>query len=193
MTYIATGFAEITCEMTIPGDEGPANVVFGVDGTTLGSATNIDAALQAIFPNAGGWREMYNLDVTLTKATTRYRSGVSTVEIVESAYSLAGIRGGGMAPPNVATLITKQTGLAGRKNRGRMYMTPLTDGVISTAGIITPADQALVQAGATQFLADLAASSIPMVILHTSPADTPTPVNSLVVASKVATQRRRLR
>ena len=98
-----------------------------------------------------------------------------------------------MAPPNVATLITKNTSFAGRQNRGRMYMPPLTDGVISTGGIITEADRLLVQGGATQFLADLAASSIPMVILHTDPAVTPTAVNSLSVASKVATQRRRLR
>lgn len=193
MSYIPVGYGEVTAILDIPSDAGPANVVFGVEASALGSAASLDSALQAIFPNAGGWTEMYTGDVTLSKAISRYSPSLGVVEVAETAYSLAGQRGGTMAPPQVSTLIQKKTGLAGKSNRGRMYMTPLADNLIDAGGIITEADRLLVQAGATQFLADLAASSCPMVVLHTTAAGTPTPVVALNVETKVATQRRRLR
>jgi hypothetical protein len=193
MGYIANGHAEVSCQLDIPGDEGPAFVVFGVAGDTLTNAPAIADALETIFAATDGWDEMYTTDTQLSQFTVRYRVDSSTVQIAVRDVAVTGDRGGGQASPQVCTLLTKESGLAGRQNRGRMYMPPLTDSVISTAGIITEADRLLVQAGADAFLTDLAVTGIPMVILHTNPALSPTTVSSMSVQSKVATQRRRLR
>lgn len=193
MGFIAINAAEITCEIEIAGNAGPANVVFGVDGSTLLSAVNIQAALDAVLTNTPGFPQLFATTQTLTNVTTRFRSSPTTVEIAGNVLNTPGVRSGSLCPPNTAVLVRKVTGLAGRINRGRMYLPPPVETVVGNDGLLNPSEVTNYQNGADQFLADLAASSIPMVILHTDPAITPTAVQDLVVENKVATQRRRLR
>lgn len=193
MSFIPTGYYEAAVEIVIPGDAGPAYVVFGGDGSVLGSASNIDLALQAVLVNVGGFISMVPSADSIGDVTVRYTTSPGVTEISESTLAAPGLAGGTPPPPQVCTLIQKVSGLAGRKNRGRMYLPAVDEGQIGTDGIYLAATLGPLQTFATQFLADLSSSSIPMAILHTSPADTPTPVSSLNVSAKVATQRRRLR
>jgi hypothetical protein len=168
-------------------------VVFGVDGSVLGSAVNIDLALQAILPNQPGFRGPLPSSYTIDRSIVRYKNASGATEISETTIGIAGFDTALAPPPQVSLLVQKISGLAGRKNRGRMYFPAPNEAVIDAGGNWIGGSLATWQADMNQFYADLVASSIPMVILHDDPADTPTPVSSLNVSPLVATQRRRLR
>lgn len=109
--------------------------------------------------------------------------------------SIGGTLAVGDRPPvNVAMLIQKRTNLGGRKNRGRMYIPPVTFGEtdISNAGnflgsVITTATTEWDYVLDTEI-----ASGRGMYLLHSAPG-APTPITSLVPQVLAATQRRRLR
>lgn len=193
MAFIPPGFGEVTVEMTIPGDAGPAYTVIGVDNSVLGSASDLDLAFQAILANGPGFQGLLPNTVTISKIIARYSPSLGVVEISESNPNIVGFDGSAPPPPQVATLFQKISGLAGRKNRGRMYLPAIQEGSIDGGGFYSGPALSALQSRSDTFLSDCAGSSVPMVILHTSPADTPTPVVSLNAQSKVATQRRRLR
>lgn len=104
-----------------------------------------------------------------------------------------------MLPSNCATLVRKRTDSAGRRGRGRLYLPGVAKPDVDDLGIIAPAALTQYQNAMDDFL-----DSIPdvpgvtgAVILHRSegigPEPVPTPITRLVVANKIATQRRRLR
>jgi hypothetical protein len=97
--------------------------------------------------------------------------------------------------PQCAILITKNTALGGRRNRGRMYVPPIypEEQSVDYNGTIGGTQRTNLQTRWDGVLSALAAASIPMVILHRSAPFTPTEVTSLTVQSLIATQRRRLR
>jgi hypothetical protein len=105
----------------------------------------------------------------------------------------------GMLPQNCALLVRKNTGLGGRKNRGRFFLPGMvSEEGVNNVGIIDTADRTAYQGGADAFLAALGTGDLilPMVILHNDYGDDtpdPTPVTSLTVDSTISTQRRRLR
>jgi hypothetical protein len=196
MTFIAEGFAEVTVEIQIPGDAGPAFVVFGVRPSALGitlpiidTADNVGDTLN----NSPGLMDPVTSDNAITGFVVRQRTGPGTVAIEERALAVAGKSLAGSAPPQVAWLLQKQTGLAGRQNRGRMYVPGVREVIVDTAGNIINPDYANAQTAFTAFFNDLATNNVPMYILHTSPVIAPTEVTSLQLSRKVATQRRRLR
>jgi hypothetical protein len=110
-------------------------------------------------------------------------------------------------PQNTAVLVRKNTGLGGRRNRGRMYIPGVPEGSVSSSGALFVAYQ-------TEFQSDInnwQAANIALIdiefhaLFHATPDDTstgvpvpqpaiaPSAVTSMTVQSKVATQRRRLR
>jgi hypothetical protein len=98
-------------------------------------------------------------------------------------------------PPNVSTLIRKQTLAGGRKGRGRMFLpSPAEDG-IDDAGLFSTSQHADNQTRATDFLADVGdIEGVSGVFLfHTDPLDDPSEIVGLTAMQMVATQRRRLR
>jgi hypothetical protein len=102
-------------------------------------------------------------------------------------------------PPNTAVLAQKKTAVGGRRNRGRMYIPGIPEGMVSGAGFIDLATHALWATAVTNLRAEVAALSFvgECVIFHTTapglPGLTPTAISSMSVSTKVATQRRRLR
>jgi hypothetical protein len=95
---------------------------------------------------------------------------------------------------NVAVLIRKNTARGGRPGRGRMYLPPfIVDQVsVSSVGLLNTALLAGMQNLATSWLV----TSLATVVLHDSAAPggtTPSPILSVTVQPRVATQRRRLR
>jgi hypothetical protein len=130
---------------------------------------------------------------------------LSTIEgepiITEGTLNITGGSAGPVVPPNCALLVSKVTGVGGRRNRGRVYYPPVTlnEDQVSNSGTITPATLLLYQADWDAFLAELELSNIPPVVAHQYDPDlgetalTPTPMISFVVSGRIATQRRRLR
>jgi hypothetical protein len=149
--------------------------------------------------------------------------GVAFAPIISSAYSidqvvLYGFNGlgsseifvstiapipctnvGAPLPQNSALLIRKRTDAAGRRGRGRMYLAGIAENVVSPTGDIDDATVAYYQGAATDFFdaVQLLTQVEDMVVLHRSEGigsePPPTPITSLQVQKRIATQRRRLR
>lgn len=128
---------------------------------------------------------------TLTENRVLWRDSGGVLRLGLSNGTTVGTRAGSNAPPsNCSLLFSKRSGVAGRQNRGRMYMPPclLAESNINQDGSFPLTN---LQTSADAFLENFS-PDLPMVILHTG-AQAPTPVTSLVVRSVLATQRRRMR
>lgn len=193
MTFIPEGFAEVTVQINIPGDAGPAFNIFGVQRDPLASAEDIAINVADTLNNVPGYTQIFSNQATIELITVRNKLGDGSIQIHEETANFPGTNAGAVAPPQVAVLLQKSTGLAGRSNRGRMYAPAIVETQIDDAGRILAANLAGMQNAANNFLADLSTNNVPMVILHDSPALAPTTVTALNVAPVVATQRRRLR
>lgn len=99
---------------------------------------------------------------------------------------------GTAAPPNVALLLRKDTGLAGRPNRGRMYLPGIPEAEFNVAGSLVPTFVADANVAAEAFFDKLVADDVPLLLHHRGP-NTFTAVSSLTADGVVATQRRRVR
>lgn len=193
MSVIPSGYSELSMEFDIPGDAGPAIVVLGLQPP---GATSIDDQaddLETILNTTPGLKTSLASAVEISRFVLRFTSSPGVTEIVERTLGYPGLQAGATSPPQVALLVQKSTGIAGRKNRGRMYVPGLVDTGVEDDGRLTSVYQGQWQTGITAFGNSLSTAGYLPVILHTSAADTPTPVQQFIVASKVATQRRRLR
>lgn len=97
-------------------------------------------------------------------------------------------------PPAVAVRCTKNTALAGRKWRGRMFLPPamIAEANVNNAGVIDSTTLDSIQTKCDDLLTGLADAGYPMYLLHHD-LSTPTPVTTLQVRNHVGTQRRRQR
>lgn len=187
--------AQIGLEFACSGIVRPMVITFGVRPDTPGTpATTIATAIRdlyigstlgtaAAFSSAYTWR-----GVRVQKQTT---AGI------ESAFLATNVVGSvlpNVMPPNVAVLISKNSGLGGRDNRGRMYWPPMAfnETVISNAGVISTAELNAEQTKWTNLFTAMLAGDYPMVIFH-SDGSPSTLVSGVVLSNIVATQRRRLR
>lgn len=110
--------------------------------------------------------------------------------------SRLGALGGSAIAQNTAVLVRKNTGLGGRRNRGRMFLPGVTVSFVAANGTITAANVTTLQTAVNLLHSPalFAASNVDaMALFHETPPTTPTIVNSLDVQNLVATQRRRLR
>lgn len=131
-------------------------------------------------------------------------------EFVENILGTAAVQ---TVPPNVALLVRKLSGLGGRRGRGRMYVPGLGESSVDTGGTIVGGTVSGWQTIFDAIFNGLESQDTPMVLLHDPPghwilnsngqprfvadvgedAPAPTTVTSLVVESRVASQRRRNR
>lgn len=107
------------------------------------------------------------MDVGVTFGETEVTplDGTSAVETFETAQfgSHGGHTTGGAYPVSGSQLITWQTGIRGRQNRGRTYLVGVTDDMVVTPAerALTNAQLAVLQLAGTGFLADLIAGAHP--------------------------------
>jgi len=122
----------------------------------------------------------------------------STGATYEDTNPVTGSGGTGKLMPNTAVLVKKTTLDGGRKGRGRFYVPAFGSiaGDLDSAGNITGTAPASLQTAFSAFKddieGDVTIGPAPWVLLH-SDSTTPSPIVDLVVESKIATQRRRLR
>jgi hypothetical protein len=98
-------------------------------------------------------------------------------------------------PPNVAAVIGKETLLAGRTHRGRIFIPFIDESRVDASGKLFTAYQTALQTVANNLYTAFSTSgggnlSTP-VVLHTT-SEPPTPVVNFQVQTIVSTQRRRL-
>lgn len=127
----------------------------------------------------------------------RAQIGTSTpgeLIVFERAPWAGGSSTGAGLPPNVSTLLKKLTPRGGRKGRGRMFLPPMSEDGVDAFGIISESQFAALATAATAFLSDLITSDqvIECVLFHTDAPDLPEVITTLVPATRIVTQRRRL-
>lgn len=190
---IPAGFSQAAVEITIPGDAGPALLVFGYEQSPLSSPDDNAAAVGASITKANGLQTVMTSDCFISSVTVRQNDGDP---FLKTGFALVGVTGIQALPTSViqvCALLKKGTGFAGRSQRGRMYIPGVPEAQVNAGGFYTSAYfTSLVNTG-NEILTELDAQLVPMVLLHSDPALTPSPVTSLAPDAKAATQRRRLR
>lgn len=193
MSVIPAGYGEASVRINIVNPGGPAYVVFGYENalgaTPTASATNIADVMN----NNPGLATFMTTNAVIDSVTVRQNDGGAFLGTATVTVNQPGLFGSDNAPPQVAALIQKITGLAGRSQRGRMYVPSVDEESITIIGTFDSGRLAAMQTAADALLVDLQTQDVPMRLLHTNPAIPPSVIVSLNVDSLVATQRRRLR
>lgn len=166
-----------------------AAITYGIDHAPAFEPELVAAEVHDIFGTevVPGISSNARLERTLVKF-----GPASTGASGEYAENIAGTGNSATAPPNVAMLVRKKTLLGGRTGRGRFYLPGVPEESVQPSGVIDSSTVSAFQLRMTNFLAALETYGAPMVLLHNASSD-PTVVTNLVVDTKVATQRRRLR
>lgn len=153
------------------------------------------------------WQALLDTNCTILPNTILLGDGTNVPAVaVGSGANAIGTNAFVSAPPNCCILIKKLTAFAGKKNRGRVYMpgiVPAAD--VSENGTVDPTWLGSVQTAAADWLADLAAFPLPMVIANKVLVVTPPEIRPHVTAihaghavttlnaeATIATQRRRM-
>lgn len=97
------------------------------------------------------------------------------------------------APPNIAALVKKVTGVPGKKNRGRIYLPGIPKAELNDLGFLSSAQLSGLQSSLNDWYTDLIAADWVPVVLHSLVGVTPTSVTSFQLQQQCATQRGRLR
>lgn len=196
---IPNGFAEYSFTHRLTGYDRLAVNTFGVQWADGSESLATQAA-----SIMGFWiaRVLPFMDtsVTLVRCVAIGRDSGGVLHRYDHNLSSAGSTAGAATTPNVALLVRKSSTLAGKQNRGRLYVGWCTEeGSVDETGQIAGATVTVYQTAFDALHADLA-TRVPnadMVILHREvdpgPQPAPTVVSSLNVESRIATQRRRLR
>lgn len=131
------------------------------------------------------------------------QDGGPPLQVSGTAISAVGSASGDSLPNNTAMLVKKVGVLAGRRNRGRMFIPGVPESISNSVGILTTLGVSDWQANIDEFLqggsipdalfgGDTSVSTQPC-IFHSTGDPTPAIIGQLVVSNLVATQRRRLR
>lgn len=169
-----------------------AEVAFGVSNPGTGFTAAQVASKVGNAINAGDLRTVMVATIAVTDILVKNGPNDTGASAIDGTDHTGTLTGQGVQP-NTALLVTKATGFGGRRGRGRMYWPGIQDAVIDDYGNLTSGTAATFQTKFDAFLTSLDTAGIPMVLLHDSPTPSPYPVSSLIVQTKVATQRRRLR
>lgn len=185
MSYvIPLGFCRVSFDFEPLSSTGSApSFGFGLDSVPTSDVT--DGAYDWWTVQA---QELFNESCTLKRITAR-----SDVGFAERIVGQNGGAAGTFAPPQISVLVKMSSGLAGRKNRGRMYLPfLLEDATTDEFGRISNSARDAYQ-GIVDALPNFCGGpDSSFVILHSDSSD-PTPVTEAVVQTQSATQRRRNR
>jgi hypothetical protein len=202
---ISAGLALVTQPITHSAVGHTALVTYAVDNDTGLTVQQVADAVQSEYNAA--WTALHDNNCTILPPTVLLGDGTNVPGFaIGSGGSVTGTNVFVGTPPNISLLIKKTTALAGKKNRGRIYMpfmAPATD--VSENGAVDPSWLTAVQSAATDWRDDLAAANVEMCIANkTLVLDVSTGkkyvshigegevVTTLTVEKTVATQRRRM-
>jgi hypothetical protein len=196
---IPAGFASIAMVFSMPGDQDPWNVTFGISHVPLDDKEEILEKIRQ------AWFDTYlahmSDEVDLVAVRGTFGTGVSGESLtVEIGVTLGGGgSGGAYLPQNCALLVKKQTPRGGRHGKGRFFVPAiLPEGQVSNVGEITDGIMTNVRLDSANFLEALEGAGdtvgeTPMMLLHNTGGGDPNTVTSLIPDRVVSTQRRRLR
>lgn len=191
---IPPGFAQISVGHLLGGYTRRAFTVWGLDlgGSPPGSAVTLANTFQNIYAQTIGGQ----IDSSVSISQTRALIGQDGEPLVGVATQFdVGGASRESAAPALAALVHLNTGLGGRRNRGRKFLPwAVSDSNVTENGTLQTAAVTALQTAVSAFQTELADEGWQAVILHgsgvTSVPD-PTPVTSMVVDGVISTQRRR--
>lgn len=196
-TIIPPGFAQVFFRFTCTGDNEEMLTSLGV--RTVGSPPDPqDLADEMV----GSWLDAFpasDLANTYVFRGSRVYIGQDGDPLVaESTVATAGTGSNASLPNNCAILVQKRSLLGGRRNRGRMFIPAgyLPEIGVDQAGVIAGGTLGTLQGNINDLLANIVSTGVLVdqaVILHSSAPSAPTPITTLTVASKIGTQRTRMR
>lgn len=201
---IPEGFGEATATWQVAGRANPISVTMGYQalGGLQTPTENAQAIYDALtdancFCDAG---RMYNV-FTFTGVTVHENVGGSIVGGASAGSVVGTFDPGGNSPMIISSslVVGKRSPFIGRHYQGRMYMPFMAFGenAVDLLGNILGSAVSIAQTAAGLLITGMVAGNVPMYLLHYSvpvgPTIPPTEVTSLVVSSKVGTQRRRIR
>lgn len=191
---IPPGYAEAWYRFTVTGDAEPMFFSMGLDlsaGVTASTAV-ANTILQA---GAASLRSLISSATTWDDGYVIFGNDGGDIRVDGTSAAVAGTGGASPLPPNCALLVRKQTGLGGRRNRGRFFVPGIANTGVSNAGVIAPATLTNYQnAALTWYTAVKGLAEVEeLCVLHDSAPFTPTTIVTLEAQGRLATQRRRLR
>lgn len=196
---VPIGFAQVSMQFTLDSDAEPMVVTIGCDvGTEDDPSILADAVWSRLTTSDPMWdpssiSDEYNVGpfVASIMTSTGPQIGTGTEVLVGTNAGVESL------PNNCAVLVQKRTARGGRKGRGRAYFPPVfpTEGAVEANGNLQPTFIASWQDSMTTWLLSSDSEGQPLVLLHSEEAGpiAPDPITGLVVATKIATQRTRLR
>jgi hypothetical protein len=180
-TAVATGLAG-------NGDQW-ANVI-GMAGNAA-NFTNAEDAANAIkaFYTSINADAIFGSGWTLTeiKVTAGTSSGPNPVFVFPQTLASSALS---RLPGQNAIVVSWKTGLGGRSFRGRTYLGPISQAVITSAGVVSAGSRTTIQNAATALIAALDTVGMPLAVYSRKLGEA-TPVTSAAVGTTVDTQRRR--
>lgn len=193
---IPPGFAECSIEHWLAGYNRPAVVTMGIKitGDSDGSFTVADRFHQAF---TGAFRTGVDTNVTMRNARAVIGQDGGDPIVQVSAMSIAGTSNRDSIAPALALMLTKNTSLGGRRNRGRMFFPwAVSDTGVAENGAVASATLDNWNGYCDDFIGFLEdnADYNPIdgaVLLHSDPAVPPTPITSMRPNPAIRTQRRR--
>lgn len=191
---IPPGYAECSMEFWLAGYLRPAVITqgFKINGS-VGSSYNVADQFDLAF--AGSFKALFDSNVTMRNAKAVIGQDGSDPIVQISTTQTAGTSARESTAPALALMVTKNTNLGGRKNRGRNYMPwALADSDVAENGAVNPTRLTSWAAALDEYYDFIIGPTTDLldepVILHTDPT-VPTPVTSFTPNPAIRTQRRR--
>lgn len=196
---LPVGTSDCFYQLNLSGDLDPMYLTFGMQFTNPPNA----ATATGLFNNfLASVLPTFHSSYQLVRVHILYQSDSAHQLAYDSTPSPAqGLSTDTPAPQNVAYLVKKQTGFAGRRYRGRTYVPGVSEANIGVSGILLPGFVTGVQNAWNAVLTYWNSVGNPVLIHSTQftepepPVTPPAPtrITGLLVDPLVATQRRRLR
>jgi hypothetical protein len=208
-TVIPAGFANCSLGIRLAGDPEDMAITFGI-GLTDPAAQPTQAQVQTLFTNLANTLDQDTpshfsyVNGRMTVGPNIHAGGANPGTLYEVPLAVPGTVTATTVPQNSALLVRKNTALAGRKGKGRLYLPFVFEIGVNNIGQLDASNVAATNTYMAAFLAACNAAPFSgMVLLHNKivgpgapPVQVipdPTPVTSLVCQPVIATQRRRLR
>jgi hypothetical protein len=192
---IPPNYGQATFTFIVTGNTHAAMSSFGFGRASGYSMTTFKTVVETGWCGSGGPFAAAAMGNQFTLAKVDYLwNNAGALEASQTVFNRIGTNVQGPVPINCAEVINKVTILAGRANRGRMFIPPMH---LAETAVDQNGDMGSVNAGVISGLFETArayceTNSYFSNLLHHS-AVVPTHITSLVCEQKLGTQRRRMR
>lgn len=199
----AIGTGEITLGFLATGNSTYKVATMGFADSTIPTEANAESIKTSVATN---FYSRLSSQYSIAKVAIRWQQEAGIQRYVETTSTPDLFNGAATPlPSNCAIIIQKKTAFGGKKNRGRMYVPGLPEGLVDQHGNISSSELASLNVVADSIFTGFNAVFDDLVIHHhyppsvgpplagqVDPSQTPTVVTSLEIPVRIGTQRRRM-